>query len=242
MRLALLSDIHANLVALEAVIADARRIAVDEIVCLGDVATLGPEPRKVIALLQSLGCHAVAGNHESFLLHPELVAAYSDAPPVIDAIAWCRDALSREDLDYLASFVPTLEIPLDGAGSLFAFHGTPTSNTTDLLVTTTGAVLDGLLGATSASVVACGHTHLQMLRQHRGTLLVNPGSVGMPFKEFAGGRTPTVLSHAEYAVVEVEQGTVSVRLRRVAVDRGAMRRACQGWGTPLGAWLASQYG
>ena len=74
-------------------------------------------------------------------------------------------------------------------------------------------------------MLAGGHTHIQMLRQHRGMLLVNPGSVGLPFKEYVAGRAPTLLDHAEYATVDASHGGVSVTLRRVPVDRaGAARR------------------
>ena len=89
--------------------------------------------------------------------------------------------------------------------------------------------------------MAGGHTHIQMLRQHRGTLLVNPGSVGLPFKEYVGGGAPTVLAHAEYAVVEAARGGVSVHLRRVALDRTELRDAAASVDHPLGKMLMQVY-
>jgi predicted phosphodiesterase len=111
----------------------------------------------------------------------------------------------------------------------------------DLLATTAPDELDRLLDGRRATVMAGGHTHIQMLRQHRGTLLVNPGSVGMPFKEYVFGRTPTLLDHAEYATVEAQDGRVTVTLRRVPLDKRALRAAISACDNPLRGMLLQQY-
>lgn len=80
-----------------------------------------------------------------------------------------------------------------------------------------------------------------MLRQHRGRWLVNPGSVGLPFERFAAAAPPTVMAHAEYAIVEARDDTVSITLRRVALDRAALADSVRGWDDPLAAYLAQQY-
>jgi len=90
-------------------------------------------------------------------------------------------------------------------------------------------------------VLAGGHTHVQMLRQHRGSLLVNPGSVGLPFREYVGGGVPTILDHAEYATVEVRDGVVSVQLHRVPLDRTELRRAASDCPKGLRGFLRQQY-
>ncbi|MEW6270214.1 MAG: metallophosphoesterase family protein [Thermodesulfobacteriota bacterium] len=241
MRIALISDLHGNEVALRAVLADAERARADRIICLGDVATLGPRPNEVIAILRELGCPCIVGNHDAFLLEPRLVEGYTDAAVVLEAIEWCRAQLTADEIAFLRSFVPTAEVPLDSAGTLFLFHGSPRSHTEDLLATMPPEELDEALGGVAGTVLAGGHTHLQMLRQHDGRLLVNPGSVGMPFKEYVGGRTPTVLSHAEYAIVEVERGVVGIDLRRVPLERAALRAAAEASGNPFRAMLLRQY-
>jgi hypothetical protein len=71
--------------------------------------------------------------------------------------------------------------------------------------------------------------------------LVNPGSVGMPFKEYVGGGPPTVLDHAEYAIVEAEHGAVAVQLHRVPLDRRRLKTAAESSTLPLGPMLAAQY-
>ena len=241
MRVALISDIHANEVALRAVMADSNQVGVEQIVCLGDVATLGPCPGAVIQTLRDLGCPCILGNHEAFLLDPELIHTYTEVPVVVEAVDWCRGRLSAEGLDFLRTFQPSLEIPLDAHATLLLFHGSPRSHMENLLSTTPPAELDRLLAGYGATVMAGGHTHIQMLRQHRGTLLVNPGSVGLPFKEFVGGQAPTLLSHAEYATVEANDGAVTVTLRRVPLDKNALRRAAAACDNPLRGMLLQQY-
>jgi len=89
--------------------------------------------------------------------------------------------------------------------------------------------------------MAGGHTHLQMLRQHRGNLLLNVGSVGMPFKEYVAGGRPTILAHAEYAVVEQTATAVTVCLFRLRLDRTALQNSLGETHNPLRAWLIQQY-
>ncbi len=230
MRVALISDIHGNDLALQQVLADIRGRGVDRIACLGDVATLGPRPREVIATLRALGCPCIVGNHDEFLITPATIDAYTQVPVITQAIAWCRDQLRDEDLAFLRTFVRRLEIKLDDHRTLLLFHGSPQSNTCDVLTTTDADELDHMLGDQRADVMAGGHTHIQMLRQHRGILLVNPGSVGMPFRQYVAGKRPEIMPYAEYAIVDAQPGgPISVDLRRVPLDKKALRDAAHRW-------------
>jgi predicted phosphodiesterase len=241
MRVALISDLHGNHLALDAVLADIRAAGVDRTVCLGDVATLGPRPSEVLQRLRDLGCPVIVGNHDAFMLDAQLIRSYTEFPVIVDSVDWCRARLSAGDLAYVGSFIDTLEIELDARARLFLFHGSPSSHMQDLLATTPADELDRLLGPHRATVMAGGHTHIQMLRQHRGTLLLNPGSVGAAFKEYVSGGAPTLMPYAEYAVVESRAGVVEVALRRVAFDTGALRAEILTTDLPLGPMLARQY-
>ena len=241
MRVALISDLHGNEIALAATLASIERVGVDQIVCLGDVATLGPRPSFVLETLRRLGCACILGNHDAFLLDVELIRQYTEAPVIVEAVDWCRAGLTADELAFVRTFRPTLELPLGAQGKLLLFHGSPRSHMQDIVATTTPDELDQLLDGHVATVMAGGHTHVQMLRQHRGTILVNPGSVGMPFRDYVGGRAPTILAHAEYAIVEADDHGVGVRLVRVPLDRAALRRSVDVAGFPLAAALREQY-
>ena len=245
MRVALISDLHGNEIALDAALADVARAGADRVVCLGDVATLGTQPGAVLARLRDLGCTCILGNHDDFLLQPALIHTYTEAPIIVAAVEWCRAQLSAEDLAFVGGFVPGLVIELDGGAVLDLFHGSPRSHMEDLLATTPPEALDEALAGhavTPRTVLAGGHTHIQMLRQHRGALLVNPGSVGAAFREYVFGGTPTLLPHAEYAIVESSpRGDVAVHLRRVALDPRALQEDAAASKNPLGPFLARQY-
>ncbi|MCI0336664.1 MAG: metallophosphatase family protein [Acidobacteria bacterium] len=241
MRIALISDLHANEVALNAVLNNINRAGVDQIVCLGDVATLGPLPRSVIQTLRNLECLCILGNHDEFLINPELIHTYTEIPVIIEAVDWCRSQLSGEELGFIRTFQPGAEILLDERSKLLLFHGSPRSHMVDILSTTPPDELDQLLAGHQATVMAGGHTHIQMLRQHRGMLIVNPGSVGLPFKEYVAGRAPTVMSYAEYAIVEAVNGEISVNLRRVSLDKSALRESVRACDNPLRGMLLEQY-
>ena len=108
MRLAFISDIHGHDTALEAVLNDLAGRQVDSIVCLGDVATIGPQPLPVIARLKSLGCAIITGNHDAALLDPASAPQLQIAPPLLPALEWCARQLAPDDIAYLQSFKPTL--------------------------------------------------------------------------------------------------------------------------------------
>jgi putative phosphoesterase len=240
-RIALISDIHGNAIALDTVLSEIRARGCDEIVCLGDVATLGIAPVEVLARLRELGCRCVRGNHEDYLIDPALSDQHTQSGPVREAIEWCRRQLSAAEIDFLSSFEARFELPLGGGRSMLLYHGTPSSNTTNLLAETPVAEFDALLGEERREVMAGGHTHVQMLRQHKGTLVINPGSVGAPFREYPIDGPPTIMPHAEYASLDVSADSISVNLHRVALDPQAMRAAIRASKNPLAPALLAPY-
>lgn len=225
MRVALISDIHGNLVALDTVLADIAREKVDQIVCLGDVATLGPKPREVLQRIKDLNCPCILGNHDHYLLDPSILRDYMDAPWFAESVAWCTKQLKEEDFQFLQTFQPLYEIPLDPINKLLCFHGSPKSHTDIILAMTPPTNVDELLGGYRATVMAGGHTHMQMMRQHKGIMLVNVGSVGMPFEQALFIHAPRYLPWAEYAIVQVVDGIINIDLRRIPVDLEAVRQS-----------------
>jgi predicted phosphodiesterase len=225
MRIALLSDIHGNLVSLTAVWQDLERQQVDQVICLGDVATLGPQPREVVALLRQKKVACVMGNHDYFVLNPQVLHTYMDAPWFAESIHWCISELAPEDLRFLATFKPLIKLTFDDETNMLCFHGSPHSNIDIILATTPPEEVDKKLKGHRATVMAGGHTHVQMFRQHNGLILLNPGSVGMPFERMPFVGAPRVLPQAEYAIVTWQDEVLSVDLRRVPIDLTVVKQA-----------------
>lgn len=240
MRVALIADIHANLISLEATLAHIAKQGVDEIICLGDVASVGPQPRESLDQLRTLRCPIVMGNGEAQLRTP--IPAAPDAPDrlhkIIDLYTWCRSILSDEDWTFMQAFAPTVTVPLGGNATLLCFHGSPHSYYDVIRVTTPEDELDRMLGDTEAMVMAGGHTHQPFARRYRERLLLNPGCIGVPLRVYRGGdlhRAPW----AEYATVTWEADHLSVNLHRVPVDVRVVEDAALQSGMPHARWWAA---
>jgi predicted phosphodiesterase len=236
MRVAVLSDLHANPFALDAVLADLPH-DVDTAVCLGDVA-IGPFPNEAIWRLRELDCPVVMGNWDFWILDgvPELGG---EVGPRLKAQGeWCGARLDRADRSFLRSFQPRFELRLDGLRGLF-FHGSPRSFTDMLLPDVSSAVLDRALEGVKADLFVAGHTHLQMLRRRPDSLFANVGSVGLPFSEGPSGGSLRVSRWAEYALATVDARGLTFEFRRVAYDVDELLSAARASGMPHAEWWAS---
>jgi predicted phosphodiesterase len=245
-RVALISDIRGNAVALEAVLADIERQRVDEIVCLGDVAVGAPQPREVLGRLRDLGCAVVMGNADEWLLEglPN-EPADEDSRRLAAIVAWARAQLDSPAREYLRSFAPRVELDLEGR-SLLGFHSSPHSANERVLAETPQPELEPLLADFPAAIYAAGDTHLQLLRRLGDTLFINPAASGCRSTPPRPGSA--MPRFADYALIEVESGGAGVALRRVAVDaREASRTALatdmshrDEWAAILGRRIASR--
>jgi putative phosphoesterase len=222
MRVGFVSDIHGNLLALDAVLADLRRQDVDRIVCLGDVC-FGPQAHECLERVRELNCPVVLGNWDSWSM--------DGFPPADDPVgmmlyeigAWWARLLTGEDHAFVRTFVPTLELPLEDGSRMLCFHGSPHSFSDWIFATTPDDDLETMLAGIEAAVLVGGHTHLQMLRRFGRSAIVNPGSVGQPFSQW-WPRPIRVAHWAEYGVVETDGGRMHVDLRRVPYDVDALLR------------------
>ena len=168
MKLAIISDIHGNLIALDVVLAALRKENVDQIICLGDVAASGPQPRACIERLQALRCPLVMGNTDAYLLDPQPYEGEEERLRIIsDLDIWCHKQLSAEHLAFVRSFQPVIDYPLDENAALVCFHGSPKANTDIILARTPEEALARMLEGHEARLMAGGHTHTQMLRRYK---------------------------------------------------------------------------
>jgi predicted phosphodiesterase len=175
--LALVSDIHGSDDALATVVAELEALGIGRVICLGDAVQGGDQPREVLDRLTVLGWPVILGNADAFLLEVP-----SDSPEPItqgqlEKREWTLEQLEAGHLEQIRSFVPTLDVELDGGLTLRAFHGSPHSYDDVLLPETPDAQVEHLLGGSGVDVLAGGHTHMQWTRYVDGALFVNPGSV-----------------------------------------------------------------
>jgi len=177
MKVAVLNDIHGNLPALEAVLAEVEREDVDAIVVGGDVS-VGPYPRETLERLDDLGDRVrfLRGNADR-----EAVTESAHA-----GVAWTRERLTEEQREFLRVLPTTLSLDVDGLGHVLFCHGSPRSDEEILTKVSPDERIRAALAGVEERVVVCGHTHHQFDRVVDRWRLVNAGSVGMPYEGSPG--------------------------------------------------------
>jgi predicted phosphodiesterase len=227
MRIAIIADVHGNLPALQAVLADIARQGVDGTVNLGDCVSGPLWPRETMDLLASLSLLTVRGNHDRWVAETPRHRMFPS-----DAVA-C-DALTPAQRAALGA-LPALCRPGDG---IVAVHGTPGDDNLYLLEVVEGgrlvlaprATISSRLAALDCQVLLCGHSHVpRVVEGGRGVLVINPGSVGCP--AYADPTEPAHVAevgspHARYALLSRRTGGWSVDLMAIPYDwMAASRRA-----------------
>lgn len=250
MRVAVISDIHGNLVALKAAISDIRRRKVSRIVCLGDVVATGPQPTEVIGFLQRLACPCVIGNTDETLLRNfprEFRGKIGGTMPEdektnLEALdLWTRKRLTIAHRQYLSTFKPMIEISLGTSESLLCYHGSPVSNNDMILPATSDEKLTGMFEGRRERVFAGGHTHIQMLRSFSSSIIMNPGSIGLAFRRGLSRRRAYHCTRAEYALVNSSRGTLSLEFVSVSYQLSDLRCAVRKSGMPDPDWWLSDW-
>ena len=236
MKLAVISDIHGNLPALEAVLADIATQGVDQIVNLGDILSGPLQPAETADLLMARGFTTIRGNHERQVL--DLIDQGQPFDP-LSTDGYTAGQLTAAHCDWIRSLPASLEL---AGGDVLLCHGTPESDLIYWLETTvpgfgaghaTGirpATADevaerlGAAGQARHSLILCGHTHVPRMMQCGGVLIVNPGSVGLqayddehPHSHIVENGAP----HARYAIAEKSGASWQVNLRAVPYDHTA---------------------
>src|SRR3954471_12802678 len=200
LRLAVLGDIHGNLAALEAALADIKRQRPDQIAVLGDHVFNGPRPGEVVERLRALqneGALVVGGNTDIAVTDYDYTAAFpwmEQAPSSYRAAAeWAHEQLSDEQLDWLRG-LPNERREWSGDTLVLMCHASPGSITSGLPADLDPTVTVERVTRTDARVICCGHTHIAEKRELGRKLIVNPGSCGYSFDgdPAAGWALPTI--------------------------------------------------
>lgn len=187
MRLAVLGDIHGNVAALEAALADIKRHRPDRIAVTGDLVFNGPRPAEAVDKLRSLesdGALIVAGNTDIAVTDYDFTSAFpwmEDVPSSYrDAAEWAHEQLSDEQLDWLRG-LPNERRVWSGDVLVLVCHASPGSITQGLGADLDPTVTVERVTRTDARVICCGHTHIADTRELGRKLIVNPGSCGYSF-------------------------------------------------------------
>jgi putative phosphoesterase len=232
-KIAVLSDIHGNSLALQAVLANLQaHDNVDYLLVLGDLAVFGPDPAGVLKLLRDQQ-HTVyvSGNTDRYLVqakYPSGADVSSWQAKVLASFGWTADRLSKADLQFLARQHRSLYFTLAEDHKILAVHGSPRSDEESICPNTPEAELNEMLWSRlSYNLLLCAHTHVPLDRMINGRRVVNTGSVGLPFDGDP---------RAAYLLVELQpEGGYQVEFRRVAYDIEAVVNELYAAGHPAAA-------
>ena len=230
MRVAALYDIHGNAVALDAVLSEIRREAIDYIVVGGDVLP-GPMPVETLTKLTSLDVpvHFIRGNGDRVVatrlaggdVSKEVPGQYGE---VID---WTAQQLTSQQGELLPTWPASHQVEIPGLGEVLFCHATPRNDIECFTRVTPDEKLTPVFKDVTADIVVCGHTHMQFDRTVSGRRIINAGSVGMPFA-------------APRGAYWLQLGP-SVRLRRTDYDFEAAAKQLRATAFPLVETLAIKY-
>ncbi len=228
MRIAVVSDIHGNRTAFEAVLADLRQTSPDLILHGGDLADGGSSPVEIVDRIRDLGWQGVVGNSDEMLTTPETFEEFANQKPKLDALwsavremaAVTREALGEERLAWLRG-LPRIQIH----GPIALVHASPESLWSAPLPTASDAELESVYGPLGQPIAVYGHIHRSFIRNIPGLIVANTGSVSLSYD---GDR------RAAYLLLDESKPTI----RRVDYDMDRELKALSGCGLPHADWVA----
>lgn len=217
MKIGIISDIHGNMQALEAVLKDIETEKCDKIFCLGDLAMAGPEPVKTIELIKKLyekgGLELIQGNTDEMIgnYNIEIGEKVNAAFPVMAAALENDAQIIPDNLkDFLKNLPKQKELEIEGVKILLV-HGSPRKNDENIAPNLPIAKIEEMIAGVSADLIFCGHTHIPCGYQTtKKQTVVNDGSVGRPF-------TPN--PQACYAIADINNGAFEISHKFIDYDR-----------------------
>jgi putative phosphoesterase len=245
MRLAIVSDMHGNDLAFEAVEADIQNQKIDQIVCLGDAVQGGPQPAEVVQRLRRLNCPVVMGNADAWLISGEETADEGIPPERLkkmgDVRNWSLSQLTEEARAFISDFQPTVSLHLEDGIDLLCFHGSPSSFDDVILPAAPEEEFQKFLGEHTGQILTGGHTHAQQIRRIGELFFFNPGSVGFAYSHNQPDDDFHADPWAEYAILTAENGQTGLEFRRVPFDAQELIRIYRESGRPFAEEAISQY-
>jgi predicted phosphodiesterase len=215
MRVAVLNDVHGNLPALEAVLAEVEQEQPDAIVFGGDIIA-GPMPRETLERVRSLdNAYLIRGNADRMAL--EFRRGLRREPEGLED--WVAEQLSDEEAEFLGSLPLTITLDVDGLGPARFCHATPRDDEEIFTERDADDVVAGMLAGTEETTIVCGHTHMQVDRVVGRWRVINAGSVGMPYEHEPGARWASLGPDVELRRTEYDREDAARRLREAVAGR-----------------------
>ena len=225
MKIAIISDLHGNIDALESVLSDIKLENCSKIFCLGDIAMAGPEPSETIsrihALMQSKDFHIIQGNTDSMLS----VFSFDTHKAILEvnavmANAYLADSqlLNDEEKEFLKNLPEKEEIELFGIKILLV-HGSPRKNNENIYPNLKIEEVEEMIAGTNANIIFCGHTHMPCGYQtNTNQTVVNVGSIGRPFSE---------IPDSCYAIMDINEDNSTYTLKHKFVKYDVEKAAAK---------------
>jgi putative phosphoesterase len=227
-RVAVITDIHANLPALEAALARIDELGIDAVYCGGDLVGYGPHPDEVCALIAERGIPTIHGNYDYAIARDLEDCGCAYVTPEERAlgqrsVAWTLANTGGHAKDFMRALPFDLRFTV-GATSVHLVHGSPRKVNEYLFEDKPASLYERLAGNESDDVLVFGHTHKPWVRSHGGVLFVNCGSVGKPKDGDPRGA---------FAVLDASGGELHVTIERVAYDAEAVAAEVRAAGLPV---------
>lgn len=211
MKVAFISDIHGNAVALDAVLHDIKKKEVDKIYVLGDICYRGPEPKRSLELVRSLHTEVIKGNADEWVVRGVREGEVPDK--ALDLMnqerQWTVEQLEPSDIEYLKNLPTALGLNINGV-NIDAYHATPDSLFEIVLPNAEDEKIEEtMMKPGDSQIYVYAHIHRPYIRYIKGKVIMNVGSVGLPFDE---------VTKASYGLIEIEEGDWQTSIVRVSFD------------------------
>jgi predicted phosphodiesterase len=212
MKIAFISDIHGNAVALDAVLDDIQALGAERIVVMGDLCYRGPEPKRALNRIRELNCSVIKGNADEWTVRGVGAGEVPDA--LLERMNrerdWTVSQLDAGDIDYLNTLPVEWSLDEKDLPGIHAFHATPDSLFDIVKPDTASDELEArLMRREETELYLYAHIHLPYVRYLKGKCVANLGSVGLPFDG---------MPRSSYLLVNVKEDGPDVMIRRVAYD------------------------
>ena len=222
MILGVISDVHANILALEAVLAELKAKGADTVICLGDLVGYGPSPNETIDLLRQEGVMCTLGAADEQIAFEFAKSQKQRAGVADEILEWTRTVIEPRHVDFLRN-LPSQQRLNTPVGRLRFFHSAVSRSGARLELNQDVIGLTKLLEEYRCTVLATGKTHVPFYKKLPMGWIINPGSVGLSLNGEPG---------ADYALLTIDEGTVEVSMDKVEYDFAAVAFDIVAWGLP----------